>query len=147
MEKTENFAWVFKDPPVDLGHYFNQFCDRNEFAYNDYKAIGIKKLANREINRQDMKEQIQEEAVVRGVKESNMLRFKKQRDKETIFKQVIPESLLTELMKRDKSMARQMHFTQTTISTNTLTNTCTDSRINIPVEVRPLKKDSSLALQ
>lgn len=55
MKKTENFAWVFKDPPLELGRYYNQFCNRNEQAYNDYKAMGIKKLANTEIERQDRK--------------------------------------------------------------------------------------------
>ena len=46
MNKTENFSWVFKDPPINLGHYYNQFCGRNNKAYNDYKSLGIKKLAN-----------------------------------------------------------------------------------------------------
>ena len=38
MKKTENFSWVFKDPPLNLGKFYNEFCNRNPKAYNDYKA-------------------------------------------------------------------------------------------------------------
>ena len=110
MKRTENFSWVFKDPPLNLGKFYNEFCNRNPKAYNDYKAMGIKNMAQNEENRHTYKETLQQEAAERGIKDKNMLKYQKQREKETIWRKIIPDSLLHELMQQDKTMLAQMNF-------------------------------------
>ena len=91
MEKTENFSWVFKDPPLELGRYYNLFCQRNGRAYRDYKTMGIKKLASDEIDRQILKEQIQSETEKLGIDEADTLKYKNLRDRQAMWSKIVPE--------------------------------------------------------
>ena len=145
MEQTENFSWVFKEDPLELGRYYNQFCNRNEKAYNDYKAMGIKKLTNTEINRSDLKELLQHEAYKKGIKESNMLRFKRQHEKETIWKQIIPEQLMGEIIEQDEGLANVMQFMQTETTESVMMGSISgqNSRADMIPQVRPLSQESS----
>ena len=71
--QTQNQAYVCKDPPLDLGKYFNDYCNRNPVAYGDYKQYGIKELANAEKRRHEKKIIMQEEAEIKGIAPSKML--------------------------------------------------------------------------
>jgi len=58
IEKMHNQAWVLRDPPVNLGKYFNDFCRRNTNSYKDYKKLGINKIAEAEFERYKRKIEI-----------------------------------------------------------------------------------------
>ena len=85
---------TFKDPPLNLGKFFTDYCSRNPTAYSDYKMVGLKEVIQAEEDRYDYKLRLQEEAEQQNIKPHRMLKFKKEQDKQAIWKNIIPPKLM-----------------------------------------------------
>ena len=77
-EKIKQFNLNFKEPPIDLGRYYKDFCSRNPLAYRDFKTQGIKGIVEAEERRFEKKIDLQDQARRRDIKPDKMLQFEKE---------------------------------------------------------------------
>ena len=112
-----------RDPPTNLGKFFNDYTRRNPTAYSDYKSIGIEQIAKTEVHRYEKKLKLQLEAKRKGIRPKNMREFQQKRMQEEIWREIIPESLIDELNKKDGQMMSELkskrHDLNTSIGTST----------------------------
>ena len=153
QKQSENLAHNYKEPPVQLGRYFNDFCNRNEQAFSYYKQKGIMEMAKSEVQRFNKKVKLQEEADRRGIKKEKMLDFVNKMSREEQIRKIVPRDLLKELQRREKFEQKRKNktidasssmrtVTETQTSQNSLSFEDHHHQINLPnVGISRLESD------